>query len=432
MDRIIITIVLFILVSIPFIVFQKRISTWLSSATEEAENKKEEKANSMSQNIFILLSVLMSPIVFLQVYEGSFLYLYILLYSVIAMGLLLVDPMGIITNNPLADLVYYATTFLSYVVIYNRPPAPITLLCVMVLCISMTNIARSYMESQTKESFVNDDFKPVSAFDMIGGGDSEEFINYPVENYENKKEKKKKKKKKPDQTGLIYFLVYTIPFCIAYVFAVRPSWLTALLNREQGEVPKMDLQMNYTLLACVFFFVLLFYSTTTFRNYYGGDQWIREPVSLLIPVEYKIVPSHDYMLSYWVYFDAVPPEYSSRASLFNNVITMGSIQQRYQPSTTTLRLIVEDVESPHDMQILTQTWNQVVLVGNKGQLDVFLNGNLKYTTHSIAEPNESLLIGQENGNKGKICNVVYSPNSISHFMVQQMYIQLRLQNPPVL
>jgi hypothetical protein len=114
------------------------------------------------------------------------------------------------------------------------------------------------------------------------------------------------------------------------------------------------------------------------------------------------------------------------------VITMGTIQQRYQPSTTTLRLIVEDVETPHDMPILTQTWNQVVLVGNEGQLDVYLNGNLQYTTHSISEPNESLLIGQENGIKGKICNVVYSPNKVSNFMVQQMYIQLRLQNPPVI
>ena len=229
MDRIIITIVLFILLSIPFIVFQKQMSAWLSSVTEEAENKKEEKANSMSQNIFILLTVLMSPILLMQVYSDSFLYLYILLYGVIAMGLLLVDPMGIITNNPLADLVYYAITFLSYAVIYTRPSAPITLLCIMVLCISMTNIARSYTDSQVpkkREPFV-DDFKPVSAFDMIGGGDDSEGFG-TVENYENKRDKKKKKKKKKDKkgkdpTGLIYFLLYTIPFCIAFIFAVRPS-----------------------------------------------------------------------------------------------------------------------------------------------------------------------------------------------------------------
>lgn len=440
MDRIIITIVLFILLSIPFIVFQKQMSAWLSSVTEEADNKKEEKANSMSQNIFILLTILMSPILLMKVYSDSFLYLYVLLYGVISMGLLLVDPMGIITNNPLADLVFYATTFLSYAVLYTRPMPPIMIICIIVLCISMTNIARSYTDSQVtpkkKESFVNETFKPVSAFDMIGGGDdSEGFSIYPVENYTNQENKKNSKKKteKKDSTGLIYFLVYTIPFCIAYIFAVRPSLLISLLNRPKSESSmSMDIQMNYTLLACVFFFVLIFYTTTTFKNYYGGEQWIRDPVSLLIPVEYKIVPSHDYMLSYWVYFEAVPPEYSSRASLFNNVATMGTIQTRYQPSTTTLRILIEDVDSPYDMPILTQTWNQVVLVGNQGQLDIFLNGNLKYTTHSITQPDESLLIGQENGIKGKICNVVYSPKTISHFMVQQMYIQLRLQNPPVI
>jgi len=448
MDRIIITIVLFILLSIPFIVFQQRISTWLSSVTEEADNKKEEKENAMSQNIFVLLTVLMSPIFLMQVYSESLFYFYILLYGVAAMGILLVDPMGIITNSPFSDIVFYAATFLSYIVIYNRPPSPVTLLCVMMLCISMTNIARSYIESQdpkkkpvdtkTKENFDDKEpFKPVSAFDMIGGGDDSENN---LENYENSKDKKGKKGKKgkdedekgKDPMGLIYFLVFTIPFCIAYVFAVRPSLLKSLLEASTSKSTTMDIQMNYTLLSCVFFFVLVFYATTLFKNYYGGDQWIRDPVSLLIPVEYKITPSYGYTLSYWVFFDAVPPEYSFRSSLFNNVVTLGSIETRYQPSTTTLKVIVEDIDSPRDISMVTQRWNHVVLVGNNGQLDVYVNGELQYTAPSISKTNKYLLIGEENGSKGKICNVVYSPKAVTPLMVQQMYIQLRLQNPPVI
>jgi len=446
MDRIIITIVLFILLSIPFIVFQKRISTWLSSVTEEADSKKEEKENAISQNIFVLLTILLSPIFLMQVYSESQFYFYVVLYAIFAMGLLLVDPLGIITNNPLSDLVFYVTTFLSYVIIYNRPFFPITLICVMILCISMTNIARSYMESQgaprpkkkeeKKEDEVVENFEPVAAFEMIGGGDDDTFTN--LENYENKEDKKDKKeepkaKKKPmNWVGLAFFLAYVIPFCIAFIFAVRPSLMKSLFEASQAPPTKMDIQMNYTLLTCVFFFVLVFYMTTLFKNYYGGEQWVREPISLLIPVEYKIVPSHDYTLSYWVFFDAVPPEYSTRASLFNNVVSMGDIETTYQPSTTTLRILVKDVPIPHDIPILTQTWNHVVLVGNHGQLDVYLNGNLQYTTHSISQTNESLFIGEEAGNKGKICNVVYSAKSVSPLMVQQMYAQLRLQNPPVL
>jgi len=238
--------------------------------------------------------------------------------------------------------------------------------------------------------------------------------------------------KKKDQMDLIYFLVYTIPFCLAYIFALRPSWLTYFLEASKGESTKLDIQINNTLLMCVFFFVLVFYTTTTLKNYYGGTQWIKEPVSLLIPVEYLIEPSYEYTLSYWVYLDAVPPEYSFRASLFNNLVTMGPIQTLYQPSTNTLRINIEDVSMPRDIPILTQTWNHIVLVGTNGQLDVYVNGNLKYTTHSVSKPNESLFIGQEEGGKGKICNVVYSPKAVSELMVQQMYMQLRLQSPPVI
>jgi hypothetical protein len=73
-----------------------------------------------------------------------------------------------------------------------------------------------------------------------------------------------------------------------------------------------------------------------------------------------------------------------------------------------------------------------VLVSKDGQLDVFINAQLVGTTHSISSTEEYMLIGEEGGIKGKICSVIYTTESFSPAKVEQMYQQLRIQNPPVL
>lgn len=375
MDRIIITIVLFILLSVPFIVFRNRISKWLSSATKDSTDKKEQKENALSQNIFILLSVLLSPIFIKQVYMTDLFYVYMIAYIVIALALLLVDPFNIITINKFSALAYVPATFLAfYVLLYTQTYSAVLLLCIFVLAISMTNMAMSYVEKK----------------------------------------------------NVWLFLAYTIPYCIAYVFALRPSLIQSLFKKSNS--PSVPIQMNPVLLGCVFFFCFVFYAATIMSHYYGNPL-VNEPIPLNQPAQFVVDPSYQYTISYWVYLNAVPPEYSLKTKLFNNLLSCGnSIQNRYNTSTSTLRVVAGS--NVKDLPMLPQQWNHVVLVGREGIVDVYMNAKIVYTVHTTGRPGPALVVGQQQGCKGKICNVVYSKKVMTSLQIEQLNAQFKLRNPP--
>lgn len=382
-DKIIITIVLFVLTSVPFIMYQDKIASWLSSTIKKADTKKEAKENSMSQTMFTFLILLHSPLFLWNVIRSPFLFLYIIVYVACGFGLLMLDPYGVITNNPVTPIVYVVATCLSYLIIYTQPLFLITVACILVLCVSFTNIIREYTD---------------------------------------------------DKSFLPYFILYTIPYCLLFIFTIRPSLLETLITKlKQPRAPSAPIEMNYTLLVCVLFFVLLFYLSTFFKHYYG-DPMIGDPIRLSIPTELKITPAYNFTLSYWVYMDSVPPEYNVSTTVHSNVVSCGyDVQTKYESSTQTFRIITKRPDiNIIDTELLTQQWNHVVLVSKDGQLDVFINAQLVGTTHSISSTEEYMLIGEEGGIKGKICSIIYTTDPFSPAKVEQIYQQLRLQNPPVI
>jgi hypothetical protein len=191
--------------------------------------------------------------------------------------------------------------------------------------------------------------------------------------------------------------------------------------------------MNPTLTLCVFFFVMLFYSSTLFNNYYGGPL-ISEPISLAPSVEYEIKPSYEYTLSYWIYMDAVPPEYNTLSAYRANIASSGyNIETSYDSSKQKLFIVTKDpIRNTMEVDVYPQRWNHVVLVSTAGTLDVYLNGEVVGTTHSISPMEKYLLVGEPEGIKGKICNVVYTTNIYTPLMVQQLYYQLKSHDPPML
>lgn len=382
--RIIFTIVVFISISVPFIHYRSKLAGWLTSAVEKADNKKEAKENSMSQNIYILLTVLHAPLFLTMVYTSPYLFLYVIVYIAIAVTLLLADPWGLITNNRIATFVYVFSTFFAYLTILTQPYPWINLLTIFVLCISFTNVIREYTD--------NKDF-------------------------------------------LWYFVLYTIPYCIAYIFSFRPDMIQVASDKlKKSEDSSPPIEMNMTLFFCIFFFVLLFYSSTLFRNYYGGAPLISDPVRLNTTYEYKINPSYDYTLSYWVYFDSVPPEYNKSTTSHSNLVSCGyNVQTKYESSTQTLYVITENPTlNVLEIEVYPQRWNHVVLVSKNGKLDVYVNGSIEGTTHSISPTEEYMLVGQLDGIKGKLCSLFYSTKPYTPTMVEQLYQQLKGHNPPVL
>ena len=384
MDRIIITVVLFVLISVPFIIFQDKLSARISSTVEKADDKKEAKENSMSQNMFILLVLLHTPVVFKNLISSSVLIVYVGIYIAIAMLLLVYDPLQVITMNKINPIFYVIFTFFAYLVLITQQYDWLKLVCVFVLCISFTNIIHEYTD---------------------------------------------------DKKFLYYFILYTVPYIISYIFAFEPSLLTELIRRVKTSQPaSYPIQMNNSLLLCVLFFVLLFYSSTFFKHYYGGNQLIRDPISLNLPTEFTIQPSYEYTISYWVYFDSVPPEYSMSTKLHRNIVSCGKeVQTSYESYNHSLYTITQlPTLHIHDTEVLPQQWNHIVLVSHHGQLDIHINGKLVGTTHSISPTEKYMIVGQEQGVKGKICNLFYSTDPFTVDMVQQMYYQLKTHDPPII
>ena len=383
-DRWMVTIFLVVMISVPFIVFQNRISKWLSSTVEEADNKKEEKENSMSQSMYTLLMVLHVPLFLNTVFASPYLFVYILVYLIAGSSLLMVDPWGLITSNNFPPIAFIGATVLSYATLLSQPYSVIKLVCILALCISFTNIIRTYTDETT----------------LFG-----------------------------------YFLLYTILHCLAYGVVLYPSILQTIRNAINAPGTAGPIvQMNTTLLLCVFFFVLLFYLPTLFKNYYGGTVLVREPIPLNVPKEIEITPSYPYTLSYCVYLDSVPPEYNFSTTLHSNLVSCGyGVQTKYESSTQSFRILTKKPKmNIFETELLPQRWNHIVLVSDNTQLDMYINGELVSTVHSLSPTEKYMMIGQKGGVKGKICSVLYSTTPISNVMVKQLYYQLKTQDPPLL
>jgi hypothetical protein len=84
--------------------------------------------------------------------------------------------------------------------------------------------------------------------------------------------------------------------------------------------------------------------------------------------------------------------------------------------------------------VLLQKWNNLIINYNGGTLDIFLNGELVKSSIEVVPyyTIDSLIIGENNGIKGGICNVIYFRNSISSQNIYYLYNTVKSKNPPTL
>jgi len=192
----------------------------------------------------------------------------------------------------------------------------------------------------------------------------------------------------------------------------------------------------------------------------GGKQLVNKPVytdsqySLGTYEELNGHPDFDYQyaISFWVFLDAVGPNtnasYEKYTSLLNfgnkpNILYNGKIntlmitmQQKNLEKNTNNKFLEFDDNGNRILyksnDILLQKWNNIIINYNGGVLDIFLNGDLVKSDAGVVPyyTLDSLTIGEKDGLKGGICNVVYFNKPLTAYKINNVYNSVKFRTPP--
>jgi hypothetical protein len=150
--------------------------------------------------------------------------------------------------------------------------------------------------------------------------------------------------------------------------------------------------------------------------------------------------SYDYALSCWVYLNSSPPNYHKNK---NRVLINFSNKPKisYNPIKNTIEIATRIRDKTHGAiaktfiieKIKLQKWINLVINYDAGILDVFMDGELVYSEPGLIPfmTTDTVIIGDNNGVKGGICNVAYFASHISKTRIKTNYNYLKDNNPPV-
>lgn len=151
--------------------------------------------------------------------------------------------------------------------------------------------------------------------------------------------------------------------------------------------------------------------------------------------------SYDYGISCWVYINSTPPNhYKKGAKNLLNFSNKPKISYDPHKNHIVISTRVRDetrgaVHKKHYIEnIKLQKWINLVINYDSGILDVFMDGELVYSQPGLIPfmSTDTVVIGDTEGIKGGICNVVYFASHISKTRIKTNYNYLKNNNPPVI
>ena len=255
--------------------------------------------------------------------------------------------------------------------------------------------------------------------------------------------------------SLVLNTLFYIPCLVSGGF----DWLGNLLSGKQDTGSLIMLVIAICLLVVYFKMPSLFNSFSS----QGGQQLVNKPV--YTDTEYNLGSyqelnggddkfDYQYAISCWVFIDAAAPNTNPNYTKFTSLLNFGNkpnilynsskntmmitMQQKDLKNITKNKLIDFDDNGNRIIYVnenmLLQKWNNIIINYNGGTMDIFLNGELvKSSIEAVPYYTiDNLTIGENEGIKGGICNVIYFRSALTSSNIYYVYNTVKNSTPPVL
>ncbi len=145
-----------------------------------------------------------------------------------------------------------------------------------------------------------------------------------------------------------------------------------------------------------------------------------------------------YTLSMWIYIVGMPKNqypYNEEARIFE--LTTSHPKLVYDGRTNVCRVYYENSGvSSMEFKIALQKWAHFVIVYDTDNIDVFVNNKLVQSVPRTSgmvttTAQDNIVVGQENGLMGSVCNIIHSKQAVSKFQISYMYDLNQHLNPPI-
>lgn len=250
---------------------------------------------------------------------------------------------------------------------------------------------------------------------------------------------------------------------IFYIPCIFSGLFDKILNLGKNEYMSSTKGSFIMLLTVIVLSLVYFFMPSVYNSIYlqGGELLVNKPVDTNTKYSLRTYQElngddtfdYQYAISCWVFLNSGAPNmnssYSKYTSLLNfgekpNILYNGStntlmvtMQQKDLKKTTKNKLIDFDENGNRIVfiqpNVLLQKWNNIIINYNGGILDIFINGELVKSDIGVVPyyTLDNLTIGEDNGIKGGICNVVYFKRALTATNIYVLYNMIKNKDLPV-
>jgi len=256
--------------------------------------------------------------------------------------------------------------------------------------------------------------------------------------------------------NLIMNTIFYIPCLLSGAF----DWFGKIASGDKdGDTGSLIMLLVTIILVVIYFKTPSLFNIISIQ---GGQQLVNKPVytdtqfNLGSYVDLNGSDNFDYQyaISCWIYVDSAPPNMNPNYTKYTSLLNFGNkpnisyngekhslmitMQQKDLKNVTKNKLTDFDDEGNRiiyvNNNILLQKWNNIIINYNGGTLDIFLNGELVKSSIEVVPyyTLDNLTIGENNGIKGGICNVIYFRRSLTSQNIYYLYNTVKNKTPPTL